>query len=289
MIASVIQDPNSRSVVMSSPPPTSDSPPRKPRSTQRIQQPRRATSSFRIPTLPADAPAATSGSADRLKSFLTGLEGERAGSLLESLSRATYLITDRVAGPAAGSPSGARRGALGAVIAGAVLIVLFGAFALHRPAQHANPGGPLWVESLEGGARGSKSGDLAERKPVSAGDVLSTGPKGVLTLVTPTGDHVTMQPSSQCTFTGLSSGASYDTPRYLFRDAAGDITFDFRLSAEIEVRVGPRCIRAARASLVVARDRSAPSLTVVSGTAYLTHDRGEKTIVLKSGDTIGLE
>ena len=256
------------------------------RPTQRVAVKPRVTSSFRVP-VEVQGATATSGTVDRLKAFLTGLEGEQKGSIAESLARATYLITDRVAGPAAASP--ARKIAIGAGLGTLIVGVVVLALSMKPAPEMAKTIGPLWVESVDGAAQDSHGKALGENTPIKPGESMKTGPQSVLTLVTPAGGKVIAQPNSSFVYVGLESAGTGGVQRYCFKDASGEVNFDFRNGGDVEFRSGPRRVRATRAHLLVARDRRAPSLTVVSGTGYLSHDKGGEVIILRSGDTIGLE
>jgi hypothetical protein len=257
------------------------------RTSQRVSVPRRAGSATLSPA-PTPAAASGGGIVDRVRAYLTGLEGERAGSLNDSLSRATYLITDRAGSPASRAAASPTR-KIAVAIALAVLAVAGLAMTLRTPATPAGGPGHLWVESLDGRARTLNGKPLEERTPIEPGDGVGTGPRTIVTLVTPGGDKVVVNADSSFAFAGLEATGSAGGNRYNFNNVTGEVSFDFRKGGDLELRAGPRRIRAGRASLLVARDRRAPSLTMVAGTGYLTHDKGGETIVLRAGDTIGLD
>jgi HEAT repeat protein len=253
----------------------------------------------RVPTGRATARVAP------LKNFLNSLDPAKTPEIADSLSKNSYMVADKIAerpAPASRAPTSRVRvsapppppaaGPPPAVLAGgAALAVLLlagiGWFALGGSAQPSGAPGHLWVESVDGPATSAKGRALETRTVIEPGDGAKTGDKAKLTLVTPGGDRVVLSPNSAVTFGGIEPSGT--ATRYRFQDAAGEVALDFKTTGELELRSGPRRIRAGKAMVLVTRDRKAPSLTVVSGTAALTHDKGGDAITLRSGDTIGLE
>lgn len=143
----------------------------------------------------------------------------------------------------------------------------------------------LWVQMASGPV---KAGEqlLKEQDAVKAPCTLVTESFADVTFDSPPGCRVIMKSESKMRFEGVGIRRT-GPPVYRFRDAEGEVTFEFEGNAELDLRYGTVRIRSRNVKLSVGKKPDRGTISVIEGEAKI--ESPERSATLKKGSRIKIQ